>query len=273
MNTTLIQLISVVQYGNQVIKGAQLPILFSTNNPAFRPFRTIDFYKVDLDDMDVRPRLIAENPADWFDYLIQHNCQALRLMAYPIDEDFLSISFGEDDKHWMIETIFNDYSIFWMMQSNLEENNRGQKTGEIHYIMGPQADTIDMGDDLLFAKKRLTAALKNILKFACNHPNSFDGDRWARIFNTSLEVLDNYHLRNLFEEKRYDASWLPMNAISDTALQLIFASYKAFVFGGEGSWTDQSFDSEEAQEEFIKTSAQLYQALQDAILSAVNREE
>ncbi|WP_288942563.1 hypothetical protein [uncultured Alistipes sp.] len=60
---------------------------------------------------------------------------------------------------------------------------------------------------------------------------------------------------------------LPKNNYSIDALQLLFAAFSSFVFGGMGSWNDGVAKNHKKHKELSKI---LYEDIVDAIVSAVN---
>ncbi|MCC6412891.1 MAG: hypothetical protein IT270_14600 [Saprospiraceae bacterium] len=60
---------------------------------------------------------------------------------------------------------------------------------------------------------------------------------------------------------------------SHTALQLLYAADSAWVFGGMGSWNDQSFEDKEVNGRYERLSALLYNAINGAIMAAVNNDQ
>src|SRR5258708_16386767 len=68
----------------------------------------------------------------------------------------------------------------------------------------------------------------------------------------------------------YHPDVLPADGYSLSARQLMAASVAAFVFGGMGSWNDTGFADREMQARYERVTRQLYIAVMDGLVTAVN---
>ncbi|WP_287827723.1 hypothetical protein [Bacteroides sp.] len=264
----LIPLLSITFFGNLYLQGDKVYPEFDTINPAFRNFHTISFWQLDPDDYKKPPLLKALTPTDWFAFLKELGCKGVRLLCIYSTRDESQEAPILNKGRWMIETMFSDHSWWWYPKVDGAET---AKSGTMRLVSNEDAPILNMGESHQSAKKKLKIALQKALDFSLDHANSFDGDIWARMFHSAIELLDDNHIYKTLQESNYNYNWLPMDELSTSAHQLVFAAYKANVFGGSSSWLDQEFESEEVDKEFRQVSNQLYTAMNNAYLAVANR--
>ena len=105
----------------------------------------------------------------------------------------------------------------------------------------------------------MTAGLTRIESFALEENLEY----WGKLFESARRLLDE---KNPYKDS-YLQDILPKNNYSIDALQLLFAAFSSFVFGGMGSWNDGVAKNHKKHKELSKI---LYEDIVDAIVSAVN---
>jgi hypothetical protein len=112
------------------------------------------------------------------------------------------------------------------------------------------------------AREQLTTALTRIIEFSSSDP-ALSG--WHDIFEKAKATLD------LPEPiAPYYPDILPADGYSQAARQLMAASVAGFVFGGMGSWNDAGFSDTKLQAVYETVTRELYAAVMNGIVCAVN---
>src|SRR5699024_12863541 len=75
---TVSQLITLTSFGNHDLNNAQLPATFYPANQAFQFCNIVDFIKLS-NYSDTEATILAANPIEWYKYLKESGCNALRL--------------------------------------------------------------------------------------------------------------------------------------------------------------------------------------------------
>jgi hypothetical protein len=265
MTGVLAQLISLTAYGNQWLKTGQLPDGFYPGNPAFKHCNTVDFREVDGSN----ELLIAIDPYFWYRYLQHEGCRTLRLYYHPAQErppakEHQLAGMIGGNGIWLIETIFDDHSDFWaahwqVTRKDDPDNLIWSVTYSRTYLHQP---TVNLQLNLAVAAAGLLGALGAILQFTLQKHL----DTWADFFQKAMPLLGS----DTPEAGYYYEALVPREGYSLEARRILYTAGSAWAFGGMGSWNDQYFEDPEENKRYDEVSARLYDAINSAIVAAVN---
>lgn len=263
MNDIIAQVIAIIGYGNDYLQVGNLLYDFDSNC-IFQYCKSVDFIyqkKKGLFSKKVE-MLIADSPTGWFKYLNEKGCLKLRLhFKSQRPDDYMTAGFVGGGGIWLIETVFEDHSDFWNAEwSSINQNAPDNKIWQVKYkCISKDRPTIDKQYDLLEIKTRLKNSLTRIESFALEENLEY----WGKLFESARRLLDE---KNPYKDS-YLQDILPKNNYSIDALQLLFAAFFSFVFGGMRSWNDGVAKNHKKHKELSKI---LYEDIVDAIVSAVN---
>jgi hypothetical protein len=118
------------------------------------------------------------------------------------------------------------------------------------------------GPSVPAARERLASALLSTQAFAREHELS----PWTECFAGALDALDADA-----PQPPYHPDMLPPDYPAEPR-RLAAASAFAWVFGGMGSWNDLGFETPDENEEYHRLSKELYAAVLNGFVAAVNAE-
>ncbi len=271
MTGNLAQIITLTAYGNQFLKIGKIPSDFNFANTTFQFCNKVDFREFKKHFFVSKPseKIVAENPAKWFEYLKIEGCKYLRLyFEYSKDQ-----SFAKDHKlaglvglggTWLIEAIHDNYSNYWANRWEVtNQNATDNKIWTVNYGMTvAKQHTSNLQIDNEQIKNKLRQALTEIADFAFKQ-NLQD---WGEQFTKAKAILDSFSP----EENYYYKDLIPLDNYSLTAKQILFSAGSSWVFGGMGSWNDLWFDSKEDNETYDRLSERLYSIINEAIIASTN---
>ncbi|MCB0429153.1 MAG: hypothetical protein H6585_00380 [Flavobacteriales bacterium] len=271
MTGNLAQLIALATYGNAYLTTGSLPDDFYPANTTFQFCRSVDFLALRKTFFFSKPKetIVAVTPIDWFKMLKKDSCKKIRLyFQYSKDQ-----SFAKDHKlaglvggggTWLIETIFDSYSDYWVGRWEVKDPNApDHNIWKVSYdLIAPHNRTTDIKVNLDGVKKKISQTLTEIASFASQLENQY----WMEQFNKAKEVLSSASPK----ENYYHKDLIVVGNYSLKAQQVLFAAGCAWVFGGMGSWNDIGFDNKEDENRYDELSAQLYDDINQSILAVVN---
>lgn len=270
MTGTLEQVIALAAYGNDFLKNGTDQTAFDTHL-MFQYCNTVDFRELNLQHDESKPEdtIVAEKPSDWFKYLKNDGCKYLRLyfqgsadQSMAADHKLAGMVGGGGT--WAIEAVYINYSNFWV--SRWEVNNQNTKDNKVWTVnYGRTLEhqrTADEQIDIENVKTILGEVLTEIAEFAYDQ----NLENWGETFERANNVLNDLAP----EQQYYDQTLIPVQNYSLAARQILFAAGSAWVFGGMGSWNDQGFATQEANETYDTLSADLYNMIGEAVIAAVN---
>jgi hypothetical protein len=270
MNGTLSQLLSLISYGNQYLRSGNLPADYYPANVAFKFCNSVNFLHLNTElDNNTTESIIATDPASWFAYLKQENCQVLKAYYHPSEgneqgtPDHKLAGFVGGGGTWLIEAIYSTYSDFWAARwENNRPNDPDQNIWAVSYGRTvSRADTINFCPDVNEIRKGLNAILTEIKAFTLHHKLS----NWADIFHNALEVLNGHKpVTGWYKDLINEAGYTP------EALQPIYSAMTAHVFGGMGSWNDVGFEDREDNRIYEELSFYLYDYINRSLISGIN---
>ncbi len=212
------------------------------------------------------PRVLADRPDAWFAYLARGGFARLRLARAPQNRpllsDRMSSGFVGGGETWTMLALRaggggDAWQGFWQVW---DQKARDQRIWRVAYVRGP-ASAPDETDTLAAARRDFAGALDDIHAFA--ERNQCGG--FVECFAQARAALAGAP----GAKRGFHHDLAPEGMMSDEALAVLDACQHAGVFGGMGSWNDQSFDGAEG-EAYERVSERLFRALNRAIAAAAN---
>jgi hypothetical protein len=206
---------------------------------------------------------IARKTRDWFEYLSEGNFDKLLLVYQSVnsvipEHKLAGMVGGGGD--WFIEARNSDFSDFWQ-EVRCKNSNAWNVTYGLTIPNQKQFDHPKY--DINVQKQKLKTALSKIADFAAANENT---SSWEEIFNNAKATLESE-----ITDSEYYQTLSPKGSSLKENLQLLIAAQESWVFGGMGSWNDFSFrDDEELAKKYDEVSAELYQAINESFIVAVN---
>ena len=268
MNGELAQLIAITSYGNAFLSTGIIEDNFYPGNSTFQFCHTVTFYdhKEKWIGKGTRSDLVASNPIEWFRMLKQEGCQHMRLFhtrntSIPFGPEHKLAGFVGGGGVWLIELIYDGHSMFVNKHWDVAKPDDPNKHiwGVEYHRLAEAMPTEDQHYTIDKMRAGLGSTLQAIALFARNN----NMENWAAWFDKAYSMLHQLEP----EEQFYHQDLLPTEHYSLEARQLLFAAAQSWVFGGMGSWNDQSPDD---QETYDRLSGELYDAINRSIVAAVN---
>lgn len=256
MQTSLAQQIAITTYGNAHLRGSpgvDWTVFFPSNNVfSFCEFvRFVDRGGREADTTDLP---YASDPVAWFEKLSRDGVSRLRLVC--------GILPGDRQPKWFNEAITPKGADIWDARWEIGDQSRAdQKIWRITYarvetdqppVQLPPVDVADL-------VRRFTASLVECGDLARRHGM----DWFAKVFDNGRVALEGKPT----DKAGYDL--VPESILPADARHLLAAVHWSWVFGGMGSWNDVSFEGAD-QEIYQRSSQELYRALNEALIVAVN---
>lgn len=273
---TLAQIIALVTYGNAALRklpGFDFGSFYPANN-TFLFCEQVCFVRVTW-GMRWEEEEFAADPLAWLSGLEREGLLGLRLELAPrLDRDEegdeaperMLAGFVGGGARWRIEAWMPKVSEFWEAHWKVGDREReDQRIWNVTYGQiaseKRKKKSAPPEADLEALKRDLGSTLEEIAGFAARQRLG----NFAQVFERARALLDAPE--PLRETRGFDLA--PAGILSLPAAQLLCAAQAAWVFGGMGSWNDQSFAGEDGQV-YDRLSEQLYQRLLTAFPAAVN---
>jgi hypothetical protein len=208
---------------------------------------------------------VADTPDDWFALLKNKGAKRVWLEYGPSGDrldDRMSAGFVGGGGVWSLNVQLPAGARQWLARwdvwnQDAPENRIWRVTyGEI----GDGTVTAPPTGIVADASEQLAHALSEIAPFA----RRIDCQGFASAFESALALLSPGG-----DVEVYHRDLSPEGALEDSAVRVLGACQKAWVFGGMGSWNDMMFDDAD-QEEYERLSEQLFRTLHAAIVAAAN---
>jgi len=265
MTGTLLQVITLIAYGNNYLQNREMPASFDSVNTAFQFCNKVDFNEIE----NQKEKVIAATPTKWFECLKAEGCKHLRIyFEYPKDQSFakphMLAGFVGGGGTWLIEAIYDNYSNFWAARWEVTNRNApDRKIWTVNYrLVAKKLQTRNQQIDNQSIKNNLRQTLTEISDFALKNNQQYFGE----VFIKAKNILD----MTSPEENYYPKDLLPFGNYSPIAKQLLFSANVAWVFGGMGSWNDLGFKDKESNDTYARLSEQLYSNIIEAIIAGIN---
>lgn len=261
MNGPIAQCVALVCYGNAVLGGAR-GLYFQGNSTA----RFCDRIEFAEQASDGKVTVLADNPDAWFAYLARSGVAGLRLsrapQGRPLASDRMSAGFVGGGEVWTIDALRTggqgeSWQAYWNVWNRKAPE---QRIWRVTYARSAAPAPGEV-DSLTAARAELAAALDEIHAFA--ERNQCGG--FVECFAEARGVLAGAP----GAKRGFHRDLAPERVLGADALDVLDACQHASVFGGMGSWNDQSFDGAE-NEIYERVSERLFRAVNRAITAAAN---
>ncbi len=269
MQTSIAQIVALTIYGNAFLVRADTATGFYPGNSTFRSCEIVNFIDLPKEGTESLKEPFAVNPFDWFEGLKREGVKQLR-MTYGASgqthsADRMLVGFVGGGGRWLIEAQHSGLSDLWESRWHLGDRTRpDKKIWRVTYarIARRQSQNRAQGlENLELLSKELECQLTELEEFA--HSQKLVD--FAKLFGS---VRSRLHSESP-APGLYHADLIRPDLLPVAACQLLAACQDAWVFGGMGSWNDQSFDPI-TQLRYEALSEQLYQLLNRAIVAAAN---
>ena len=271
MTGTLAQQLSLISYGNHLLRTGSLVPDYYPANPAFKFCNRVDFrYLSPGTDLAPAPEtVVAPDPVAWLRLLQQQGCQQLSLCYRPSGgnqlntPDYKLAGFVGGGGSWLLEAASGARADYWADRWKVTQPNDPDQL-----IWGVSYGRVATRQPLAAVRPPLTSA-RTTLAQALTEIQAFAGAQqlpnWTTVFEKALALLDSPNPASGFYQDLLVTAAHPL-----AARQLIFAASQAWVFGGMGSWNDLAFADEATSQQYEALSDQLYAQVNHAIVSGIN---
>lgn len=262
MNGTVSLIIALVSYGNTYLSGNHQYLLdFNNSTLVYNNSLIFNNYKNTLET-----HVIANSPQQWFEFLKKDDCKKLRIFYRHSEnqlqlKDFESAAFVGGGGNWMIEAVYNNHSNYWGFNEESNKSKTDNRIWKTEFFVVKNKVSSQKSESIDKAKHNLFVALTNITMFAVKENQK----HWVGEFERAKKVLTDPN-----PTVEYYTDFIVPASLSLQAKQLLFSANIADVFGGMGSWNDILYDTKEADNLNKKLSADLFDKINDAILTALN---
>lgn len=256
MQGHLAQQIALTTYGNAYLRGAP-DVDWADFFPSDKAFSCCEFVRfVDLcgSGADASDTPYASEPVGWFERLSRDGASRLRLACRVLP--------GEQHPRWFNEAITPNGADIWDARWEIGDQSRlDQRIWRVTYarvekdqppLQLPPVDPTDL-------IRRFTASLVECGDLARRHGM----DWFAKAFDNARAALEGKPM----DQVGYELA--PESILPADARHLLAAVHWSWVFGGMGSWNDVSFEGAD-QEIYLRSSQDLYRALNEAVIVAAN---
>ncbi len=261
MNGPIAQCVALVCHGNAVL-GGRRGLYFQGNSTA----RFCDRIEFAETAPSGNATVLAEAPDAWFAWLAHSAVTGLRLTRAaqnrPLAADRMTAGFAGGGETWSLATTragapVDAWRAHWQVWNRKAPE---QRIWRVTYERDA-ADAFDAADTLSAARAELVASLDEIHAFAQRN----DCAGFTEAFAQAQKALDGA----ASERRGFHRDLAPEGVLPTDARAVLDACQHASVFGGMGSWNDQSFAGAEG-ETYERVSERLFRALNRAIAAAAN---
>lgn len=249
MNGDLAEAVSLVSYGNTLLYGEMPPVEWTAHS-AFRYVSSVSFVRCRPWWAVLSPQVVVASSIDrWFAWLRQADVESLRL-AITVN------------RRWVIRARASQGTDVWQASMRHQRDDGTGRMWRVTYTGCRDSHRTEYRTDLDIA----TAAtnLAEALEAAIQLSRVGALGEWVSRFADARSVLTT---RRRIPDFPYHPDLLGPS--SDAARRLTSATLKAWVFGGQDSWSDQPFTAL-PREPYKQVTRQLYGAVLDAIAAAAN---
>ena len=265
MSKNIARNVALVTYGNLFLqgRGSDFDIEKLVTNNCY----SLDFVTPPIDGIVGSSKVLASDTNKWYKYLKDQGAKRLKLYHKESENihlpDHISVAFVGGGSHWFIEVQFDSTSDLYLSGWTPSEE-MGKGSGKTHYIRFNH-DMTHLDDpslSVIEAREKLRTVLRELADFSREFEHV---KHWANNFESASNMLDKF-------EPTVEDEFLPASIYPKEAHQLIEAAFGSWVFGGMGSWNDMAHMamSSDNHKNHAQLSEELYSAICDAVVSAVN---
>jgi hypothetical protein len=259
----LAQLIALAAHGSAWLAGrtGALPPDLEGTNSTFRFVRQVRF---ELEGSLLHKPVIATDVASWLED-VRHRGLTRLWLAIPDGagvSDRRLIAFVGTATWFLIATEKDRPAEVWRPIWTLAEGDAPDRPmWDVEY-RGRRMSKVEVPHlSPAVSMERLTGAITAAEAFAASEGL----DDWAAVFGAALRLGEAADAVPPFHPDMF-----PPAAYGRAARHLLAMADRAFVFGGMGSWNDLALASPSATDAYERVSAELYAAVLEAVVAAVN---
>lgn len=269
MQASIAQIAALTIYGNASLLRTGAVVDFYPGNSTFQHCEYVQFVDLRNDGSKRIEEPFAPDPLAWFEALRKGGRDTLRMQygasGQPQTPDRMLVGFVGGGGRWLIEAQHSGGSDFWEGRWQIGDRGRAdRKIWRVTYARiardQPSIKPQEL-EDLDKLAHELDQNLVEIEDFA----RSRKIENFADVFKSARARL---HSDPPFSGQ-YHSDLCRPQFIPVAACRLLAACQVAWVFGGMGSWNDQSFDAA-TQPRYDALSERLYQLLNRAVVIAAN---
>ena len=263
MHSELAQLIALAAHGSAWLAGrtGDLPPDLERTNSTFKVVRQVRF---ELEGSLLHKAVIATDVASWLADA-RHRGVTRLWLAIPDEAgvgDRRLIGFVGTATWFLVATEKDRPAAVWRPTWTLAEGDAPDRpTWDVEY-RGRRNSKVEVPRlSPAASMERLTGAITQAQAFAASEGL----DDWAAVFGAALRLGEAADPVPPFHPDMF-----PPAAYGRSARHLIAMADRAFVFGAMGSWNDLALESPSATDAYERVSAELYAAVLEAVVAAVN---
>ena len=269
MQTSIAQIAALTIYGNAFLLRPGAVVDFYPGNSTFQYCEYVRFVDLGNDGGKWIEEPFATDTLAWFEGLHKQGIDTLR-MQYGVSgqtqtPDRMLVGFVGGGGRWLIEAQHSGTSDFWEGRWQVGDRARAdRKIWRVTYarIAKDQPPIQPQGlESLDKLSQEFEQNLLEVEEFA----RSQKIDNFADLFKSARARL---HSDPPYSDQ-YHCDLCRPEILPVAACRLLAACQDAWVFGGMGSWNDQTFDAA-TQPRYDALSENLYQLLNRAVVSAAN---
>jgi len=268
MNGTVSQLITLASAANGVISGRYNSESFYPTHTDFKFCDSVIFVDIWKDRLEkIREDIRHNDPSHWLEHLVANGGTQVWLTytaeTEPAAPEHQLAAFVGGGGKWQLVVSMTDIIEFWVPRWQvIDQNAHDDRIWKVTYIrVNKSIGLIKVPQtDLDTANSRLLNALNDINEFAKKHSLTF----WADLFMRASNCLDESQPITFPDH----IDFVCLDSYPEISQRLFAAAYLGWVFGGMGSWNDQSFKPKTENDLYNTLTGNLYSEITNAIQQA-----
>ncbi len=253
MSSSVQKLVSLATCGNLILQGRCFPKDFESL--LVRHCDNMRFIEPLEIGIVGSSRTIASSAENWFNVLQENGARRILIQyhntPFSTIPDHYDQAFIRTGSIWGVEVRFDEYSHRY---HKVDGSSRITFVRSIpEYRHSGDSPSVDE------ARQRLGAVLDSLSELTHKADHT---QHWFEIFNRARQCLDASQRLTVFD-------FIPDGTYSETAMRLLDASFASWVFGGEGSWNDDTFQGAD-MDRYDMLTLELYLAICYAMVAVVN---
>jgi len=261
MNGELAQVVTLVAYGNHFLAGNDVDL---STNSTFQYLSSIKFARY-KSNKETKGEEVAGSVNEWFAFLRSNRVSRLWNVAYawhrPEMPEHIAASFASGVPRAIQADLPDGYELWYPLW---QTGGPREKPWHVEYRGLMFTDShVYPSLPVEYVKAKLRKAISDAISFS-RKPEVGIG-HWAEIFEKALQCLESP-----VTLMPYHPDMLPETGFNLEARQVMAAATQAYVFGGMGSWNDMGFAKKGLNNEYQKTTKELYEAVKLSIVIASN---
>lgn len=217
----------------------------------------------DFESAGTQNRTVADGTAAWERELIARGAKKLFLFVQPSVSDLQTLALANGVEKMGMVSVYETHSSMWLRNWKFDDESKQWDIGYREYS-NPTGRMFEIDNDKYYMR---VSFLKETLLEIKTIAETFGLSEWAERFDRGYRLIDGATLP--------PAAELPLKEFlrDEACAQIIDALTWSWVFGGQGSWTDEALarakelDKEEA---YRKLTYALYQNCLYSLMYCIN---